>query len=168
MSTTTILGVYTSGGRAASAIAAIKRDQLGEIEVYSPTSDHALVGTDAPPASPVRLFTLLGGALGCAAGVALPVYTMVDWPLIVGGKPLISIPPIVVIAFELAMLFAGLSTLIGFLLLAGLPSTRRPRAYDERFTDDRFGVLVTCASEQLGAVRAHLEHAGAEEVRQGA
>ena len=168
MRKTTILGVYTSGGRAAGAIAAIRRDQLGAVETYSPTADHAIVGTGSPPASPVRLFTLIGGTLGCALGVGLPVYTMVDWPLIVGGKPLISIPPLVVIAFELTMLFAGLSTFIGFLLLAGLPRIRRPSSYDERFTDDRFGVLVTCTREHLDAVRGHLEQAGAAEVRHGA
>ena len=83
MSKTTILGIYTSGGRAASAVAAIRRDQLGLVEAYSPTSNHAIRGTETPPESPVRLFTLLGAALGCAVGIALPVYTMMDLPLIV-------------------------------------------------------------------------------------
>ena len=41
-----------------------------------------------------------GALVGCAIGIALPVYTMLDLPLMVGGKPIIAVPPIVVIAFE--------------------------------------------------------------------
>ena len=117
--------------------------------------------------SPVRLFTLLGGLVGCAIGIALPVYTMLDWPLMVGGKPIISIPPIVIIAFELSMLCAALGGCLGFLVLAGLPRIGTGRAFDERWTDDRFGIVVTCAEGDGDAVRAHLERAGAEEVRTG-
>ena len=62
--------------------------------------------------SPVRVFVLVGGLLGCLSGFALPIYTVLDWPLITGGMPLISIPPFVVIAFELTILFAGRSHMV--------------------------------------------------------
>ncbi len=172
MNEITLVGVYASGRAAADAAAAIRRAGLGEVETVSPTADHAVLAALPRPASPVRLFTLLGALAGCAAGIALPVYTMVDWPLVVGGKPLVSIPPVVVIAFELSMLGAALGGLAGFLALSGLPSLgggtfvgrRRPPDCTRRFTVDRFGVLVTCAGARREEVRAHLEQAGAEEV----
>ena len=170
MSRTTLTGVYRDARGAARAATAIRDAGLGDVETRSPTADHALLAAAARPASPVRWFTLLGAAAGCAAGIALPVYTMLDLPLIVGGKPPISIPPIVVIAFELTMLGAALGGLGAFLALARLPA--RPAAgaapSELRFTDDRYGVLVTCAERDRDAVRAQLEQAGPEEVLGGA
>ena len=80
-------------------------------------------------------------------GIALPAYTMLDWPLITGGKPTISIPPLVVISFEVTMLLGALGAVAGFLLLSGLPAFAPPASYDSRFSEDRFGVLVTCESD---------------------
>lgn len=170
MSQAALIGVYRDARDAARAAAAIRGAGLGDVETRSPTADHALLAAAGRPASPVRWFTLLGALAGCAVGIALPVYTMMDLPLIVGGKPPISIPPIVVIAFELTMLGAALGGLGAFLALAGLPArTGAGSALQEfRFTDDRCGVLVTCAAEDRGAVRAQLEQAGALEVHDGA
>lgn len=167
MSTLTVLGVYTSGGDAARAVEAVRQRKVGTVTTYSPTADHAILDAVRPRSSPpsaVRAFTLAGGVIGCAIGIALPVYTMLDWPLIVGGKPIISIPPLVVIGFELAMLGAALTGFLGFLVLSGLPNARERKIARHRFTDDRFGVAVTCTSEHQAAVRDLLEQAGAEEV----
>ena len=162
-----ILGLYNSAGNAAAAASAIRQAQQGEVVAFSPTADPLLVDPRTARSSPIRLVTLLGGLLGCAIGVALPVYTMLDWPLVVGGKPIISIPPIVVIAFELSMLCAALGGFLGFLVLGGLPRVGTGRAFDQRCTDDRFGVVVTCAERHGDAVLSSLERAGAEEVRVG-
>ena len=162
-----ILGVYDSAGKAAAAVTAIRHAQQGDVVVHSPTADPLLVDPRKARSSPIRLFTLLGALVGCAIGIALPVYTMLDWPLVVGGKPIISVPPIVVIAFELSMLCAALGGFLGFLLLGGLPRVGTGRAFDQRWTDDRFGIVVTCAEGHGDAVRANLERAGAEEVRAG-
>ena len=86
--------------------------------------------------------------------------------LITGGKPVVSIPPFVVIAFEMMILFGGLCTLIGLVVLGRLPSFRTSPRYDPRFTDDRFGVAVHCdRAERAASVRDLLRGAGAEEVR---
>ena len=100
---------------------------MNEIEeqAEAEAADHAPAEAVPRPASPVRWCTLTGALIGCAAGIALPVYTMQAWPLVVGGKPLVSIPPVVIIAFELSMLGAALGGLIGFLALGGLARPRR-------------------------------------------
>ncbi|MCY4600221.1 MAG: DUF3341 domain-containing protein [Acidobacteria bacterium] len=166
MSGTVVIGVYADARAAARAAEAIRQAELGAVETLSPTADHALLAAVPRPASPVRPCTLLGALAGCAAGIALPVYTMLAWPLIVGGKPPVPIPPIVVIAFELSMLGAALGGLAGFLVSSGLAGWRRRGGLEggDRFTDDRFGVLVTCAETERAAVRAHLVRSGAEEI----
>ena len=167
MSETTVIGVFTAGKDAARAARAIRDARLGSVTTYAPTADHAVLSTRPPAQSPVRIFTLVGGLVGCAIGIALPIYTMVDWPLIVGGKPLVSIPPLVIISFELTMLGAALGGFGGFLLVSGLPQLRRDRWLGHqgaRFTDDRFGVVVTCADAQQQDVCHQMDEAGAEQV----
>jgi len=148
MSQVKILAVFGDGASAARAASSVQTQDLGDVLAYSPTPDRSLLQTLQHDVSPIRLFTLIGAVLGCFLGVALPVYTMLDWPLITGGKPTISIPPLVVIGFTVAMLLGTLGGVTGFLLLARLPAMSRPALYDTRFSEDRFGVLVTYDSGQ--------------------
>lgn len=72
--------------------------------------------------SNVKYFALLGAGSGTVTGFAFTILTSLSWPLIVGGKPIVSLPPFVIIAFALTILFGALSTFFGFLFLARLPS----------------------------------------------
>ena len=116
-----ILGIFDRGKTAAAATREILEGKLGEVVAYSPVPDHALDQALHVSVSPVRVFVLVGGLLGCFLGFAFPIYTVLDWPMITGGKPLISIPPFVVIAFELTILLGAIGGMIGFLALSGLP-----------------------------------------------
>ena len=90
--------------------------------------------------SKVRYFALVGAASGTASGFALTILTSLSWPLIVGGKPIVSIPPFIIIAFALTILFGALSTFAGFLLLSRLPSLRGIRS--EEGYGNAFVILV--------------------------
>ncbi len=81
--------------------------------------------------SNVRFFALVGAASGTVTGLAFTILTTLSWPLIVGGKPIVSIPPFIIIAFALTILFGALSTFAGFLLLSRLPSLRGIRSGEE-------------------------------------
>ena len=166
MSQVSMLAVFRDGSSAARAALAVRTQGLGEVVTFSPTPDHAILGALRRDVSPVRLFTLVGAVVGCLLGIALPAYTMLDWPLITGGKPTISIPPLVVISFEVTMLLGALGAVAGFLLLSGLPAFAPPASYDSRFSEDRFGVLVTCESDQTDVIRACLHESGAEELHE--
>lgn len=92
------------------------------IRVETPFPVHEVDEILPPKRSGVRFFALLGAAGGTVAGFAFTILTSLSWPLIVGGKPVVSIPPFVIIAFALTILFGALSTFFGFLFLARLPS----------------------------------------------
>lgn len=164
--TVTVIGVFERSANAARAIRIIRRDRLGEVSVYGPTADHTINRALEVKVSAVRSFILAGAAIGAVTGFAWPIYTVLEWPLITGGKPLISIPPFVVIAFELAILLGASAGMLGFLGMSGLPRLRRPVIEDARFTNDRFGVVVNCAAVDREAVGRRLSEAGAEEVSQ--
>jgi len=81
--------------------------------------------------SKVRFFALIGAAGGTVTGLAFTILTSLSWPLVIGGKPIVSLPPFIIIAFALTILFGALSTFAGFLLLSRLPSLRGIRSEEE-------------------------------------
>lgn len=94
----------------------------------------------------------------------LPTWTSLDWPLVTGGKPILSIPPMVVIAFELTILFGALSTVAGLFINARLPRQRANVVYDPEFSAGRFGIFVAANGRSDEAIRL-MKEAGALEVR---
>jgi molybdopterin-containing oxidoreductase family membrane subunit len=168
MAGATVLGVFAHVDTATRAIQALRARGVQSIAAYSPVPldefEEALTGHGLPR-SPVRLFTLVGALIGLTGGFALTIWTALKWNLITGGKPVVSIPPFVVIAFEMTILLGGLCTLLGLLVTARLPSLRISRLYDPRFSSDRFGVEVTCDAAERAAIEDLLRGAGAEEVR---
>jgi hypothetical protein len=89
-----------------------------------------------PATSKERYFSFFGAACGLLGGFAFVVYTVLSWPLVTGGKPAISIPPFVIISFECCILLGGIVSLIGFMLLSGMPTLRgiaEPHEYGNDF-----------------------------------
>jgi hypothetical protein len=161
-----VLAVFSHLDTTVSAIQRLKTDRFEDLTVYSPVPRHELEDALARPVSPVRAFTLIGGISGCAIGAWLTLYMSYDWPLVVGGKPVGSVPPYVVIMFEMTILFGALSTLLGIALNALSAARRRGTiAYDGRFSNDKFGIFVPVGADRAAAVESLLKGAGAEEVR---
>jgi Protein of unknown function (DUF3341) len=163
----TVLGVFAHVDTTVRALEELKSKGYHDFTVYTPVPVHEIedVLERDRPVSPVRLFTLIGGLTGTASGFFLTIWSAMQWGLVTGGKPVASIPPFVVIAFELTILFGGVATVIGMILLGRLPRFRPSATFDPRFTNDRFGVAVHCAAERRASVRQILTTAGAEEVR---
>ena len=143
----------------------LKETGYQDLSILSPIYNHELDNLIKPTVSPVRFFTLLGGILGCASGFALTIWTSLDWPLLTSAKPIVSIPPFVIIAFELTILLGAVGTLFGLILSARFPFAPIKAAYDPKFTEDRFGILVRCLEPQAPDVQDALKSLGAEEVR---
>jgi len=163
-----VLGVFAHVDTATRAIRELRGKGFERIATYSPVPleefEEALTGYGLP-LSPVRLFTLVGGLTGTVTGFWLTIWSSVKWGLVVGGKPVASIPPYVIIAFEMTILLGGLCTLLALLVLSRLPRVKGSPHYDPRFTSDRFGVEVACPPDRVRAAQEILRGAGAEEVR---
>ena len=85
--------------------------------------------------SSVRFFTGSGALTGTITGFAFTIYTVLAWPLITAGKHLISIPPFIVIAYELTILFGCLASFVGFLFLSRMPAISTIISAKEEFSD---------------------------------
>jgi hypothetical protein len=168
--TNTVVGVFAHVDTIVRALEELRAKGYHDLTVYTPVPVHEIedVLERDRPVSRVRVFTLLGALVGLVSAWLLTQWTSLKWDLFVGGKPPIGFPvspPYVVIMFEMMVLFGGIATLIGMVVLGRLPKFRPSAAYDPRFTNDRFGVAVHCPPERAPSVREILRSAGAEEVR---
>ncbi len=148
---------------ATQAIRGLKEMGYRDFTVYTPVPSHEIADAVGHKVSPVRIWTLVGGLTGCFLGFLMTLWMSVDYPVVVGGKPIPSPIPYVVIAFELTILLGALATIAGLIVHSFLD--RRKASYDGRFSDDRIGIFVPCPVERRPAVEQLLQSAGAAEVR---
>jgi len=88
------------------------------------------------PPSKLRFFALIGALAGAITGFAFAIFTALHWKLMTSGKPIISVPPFIIIAFALTILFGSLISFAGFLMLSKLPSPKNiaaPEEYGNQF-----------------------------------
>jgi hypothetical protein len=159
-----VLASFAYVDAAVEAIRALRAGGHRDLVVYSAAPLHEIEEALDHSVSPVRLFTLIGGLTGCAAGFGMTIWMSLDWPLIVGGKTIASIPPYVVIAFELTILLGALSTVAAMVFFSAVMG-KRGIAYDPRYSDDLIGIFVPGGADQVEQL---LRSAGAVEVRREA
>lgn len=160
-----VMGVYYYVDDAAEAVTALRQAGHRDLNVFSPVPHHEIEHALEQGPSLVRWVTAVGGFLGATGGFALCVYTLIAWPLVIGGKELLSIPPMTVIGYESMILIAGLSNLLGMLALARLPQVKPVAPYDPRFQEDRIGIWVPCDAKAAAKVEQMMKGSGAEEVQ---
>src|ERR687886_1698412 len=141
---TAVLGVYATAEAAARAVAALRRDGVAP--------EHVEVLTDSPypegafGEEPVRhhlyVFPLVGAACGLVVGILLTIAVQVAYPLVQGGKPLLSIPPMINVLYEGTLLGAIVLAVLGILFESRLPDFSGD-PYDPRIGEGMLGVLVT-------------------------
>jgi hypothetical protein len=139
-------------------------------ECYSPLPVEGLAEAVGLVRTRLPLVVLVGGVVGCLAGIALQYWTtVIAYPLNVGGRPLVSWPSFVPVVFEMTVLFAALSAVLGMLAMNGLPRPHHPLfgiPQFDRATQDRFFLCVLATDERYHpqTTRQFLERSGAMEV----
>lgn len=107
-----------------------------QVSVVMPYHVHEVDELLKLPPSPLRFFALIGAITGTVTGFAFTIFTALHYKLMTSGKPLISIPPFIIIAFALTILFGSLISFAGFLILSKLPSPKSiaaPEDYGNQF-----------------------------------
>ena len=163
-----ILASYEYLDSTVDAIENLRKAGFKDITAYAPYPDHHIEHALGYDQSPVRVFTLVGALTGTATGFAFTTWTAVDWPLVVGGKPIVSIPAYIPIVFEMTVLFGALSTIIGLFVLSRLPNLKPAVVYDPEFTAGRYGVYVEADGSRLEEARKIMNAEEPIELREGA
>ncbi len=89
--------------------------------------------------------SVVGGLLGFFGMLGLQIFVNADYPVEVGGRPLMAYPAFFVVDFEIMVLGAVLFPVIGMLVLNGLPRLHHPLFNAPRFglaSDNRFFLYI--------------------------
>jgi hypothetical protein len=113
---------------------------VAKIQITTPFPVHEALELLKTPVSPLKYFTFTGAFAGFLGGFALTIWTNLEWPIITGGKPIIALPPFLVIAFELTILLGAIASLLGFLHLTRLPAPKHILEPVE--ADGQFAIFV--------------------------
>lgn len=160
-----VVGHFDQLDRFLEAIHELRASGFGNLRTASPVRRHEIDEALGRRESPVRIFTIVGAIIGAIFGLGLTINTSIGYPLITGGKPIVSMPPFIVIAFELTILFGAVGTLLGLLVNARFPRLRIGPTFHPRFCQDQFGLFVFCAPDEIEATSHILRKAGAAQVR---
>jgi hypothetical protein len=131
--------------------AARKAHEAGyrRMDAYSPFPIEGLSAAVGFHHTKLPLIVFIGGTIGALTGFGLQYWTsVIDYPLNVGGKPYYSWPAWIPVTFELTVLLAALSAVLGMLALNGLPQPYHPVFNVARFalaTRDRFFLCIEAA-----------------------
>ena len=162
-----ILAIYSYMDLLIDTIKELRSKGFEDIRAFSPVPSHEIedaLDRGYEP-SKVKYFTLCGAILGACVGAAFTVLTSLDWPIVTSAKPIVSVPPYMIIIFECMILIGGLSTFLGLIINSRLRKNVDPIHYDERFSNDKFGILVTVDSDDFEQVEHILRDFGSEELK---
>jgi hypothetical protein len=110
-----------------NAARAAREQGYRKLDAYSPFPIEELNDVLHLHKNKLSLLVLIGGILGACAGYFLQYYvTVIHYPINIAGRPLHSWPAYIIITFEVTILFAALTTVLGLLALCGLPMPYHP------------------------------------------
>ena len=122
-------------------------------DVHTPYPMHGMDAAMGLGDSRLGWLVLIMGLTGLASAAALMIWANgIEYPIIIGGKPPISIPSMIPIMFELTILFSALGCFFGMLGLNNLPKHHHAVFGSERFkafSTDKFFISVEAADPQF-------------------
>ena len=145
------------------AVKRLRLDGFRVIDTYSPFPVHGMDEAIGQKPSRLPRACLAFGILGLAIALGVQIWTSAyDYPLIVGGKPLVSLPAFIPVSFELTVLLAGLGVVGSLFVVSGLrPKFKVPNLYPG-VNDDRFVVVAEIrAGASFAGVQSMLASLGA-------
>lgn len=165
-----ILAEFDTPAAAMHAAETVRDAGFQKWDVFTPFPVHGMDQAMGMKNSRVGWFAFVGGATGYTLGMLMIWFTnAIDYPLIVGGKPMFSphaaFPP----SYELTILLGAFGSLFGMLFLNKLPRLHHPLLKHRRFalaTHDKYFLVIETADPKYSEseTRKLLESSGSKRV----
>ena len=164
-----LLGLFQEPQQVADAMNELKGNGFNpeDLDIYSgsPFPEGSFGEHDS--GHRLYMFPLMGAIIGFTIGLLFTAGTQISYPLVTGGKPLFSVPPMTIIMYENTMLGAIIFTVLGVLFESRLPKLNLG-LYDKRITEGYIGIVVDCPEDKADQAERLMKSAGAEEVKKEA
>lgn len=141
-----LLAEFDTPTQMVDAARAIREAGYIKTDAFSPFPIHEIDAALGIRRSILPFLVLGGGVTGLLTGLGLTFFVhVIDYPIIVGGRPFFSLPAFIPPMFELTILFAAFCAVFGMLFLNGLPQPYHPVFNVPRFalaTREKFFLLI--------------------------
>jgi|TARA_B110000116_G_scaffold87865_1_gene76428 hypothetical protein len=161
-----ILGLFLDPNHAADAMDGLKESgfERGTFDVLTGTPYPEGAFGEYVPQHRLFRFPAFGAIIGLTVSLFLTTATQLAYPLITGGKPILSIFAMLIIMYEMTMLSAVIFSVIGIIFESRLPNIK-PGIYDPRITEGYIGVVITVDDGDLDKAQKVIENSGSEEIK---
>lgn len=150
-----ILAEFDGPGALVRAAEATRDAGYQQFDCHSPYPIHGMDSAMGLKHSILGFVVGACGFLGASGAMLLQWWTSaIDYPLVISGKPLFSLPAFIPVTFELTILLSAFGAVFGMLHLNRLPRLFHAVFYADRFaaaTDDGFFLSVEAKDANFDA-----------------
>lgn len=151
-----LLAEFEDADRLLESTRAARDQGYIKLEAYTPFPVAGLAELLNVHGRRLPLIVLGGGLVGGIGALLMQWYSaVVDYPLNVGGRPFASWPAFIPVTFEMVILVAAITTVLGMFALNGLPQPYHPVFNVAEFSEaslDRFFLFIGADDPQFDAV----------------
>lgn len=161
------IGVFDEEERFISSIESLQKNEFKIYDVFTPYPVHEVFHL-LKRKSRLPTAAYFFGLFAIIGVLAFLYYTsVIDWPIVYGGKPFNSFPSFIVVTIVITIFTVTIASLAAFSARSKLIPGRENTIFDNRATDDKFVIVVNTdvldnlKSEQISAL---MKEQGAVEV----
>lgn len=136
------IGIFDDEEKFLSSIRSLKEQKFSIHDVFTPYPVHEVFHL-LKRRSRLPTAAYFFGLFGIIATLAFLYYTsVIDWPIVYGGKPFNSFPSFIVVTIVITILTVTIASLALFSARSKLFPGRDNTIFDLRATDDKFIIVV--------------------------
>jgi len=142
-----IAALFNSPDDIIQAAKKVTEEGYTKYDVHTPYPVHGMDKAMSLKPSKLGFITLVFGLAGAAIALLFMFWAMsIYYPMIIGGKPFFALPAFIPVTFEVTVLLATLSTVIGMItFFFKYPDQKHPlhdTEYMKKVSVDKFGVCI--------------------------
>ena len=167
MARTFKIGVFDDEGKFISSIRSLQEQKFRIFDVFTPYPVHEVFNL-LKRKSRLPTAAYFFGLFGIISTLAFLYYTsVINWPIVYGGKPFNSFPSFIIVTIIVTILTVTIASLALFSARSKLFPGRDNTIFDLRATDDKFVIVIDTNSldkSAIGNAGNIMEEQGAVEI----